>query len=131
MLHEAGKNPRFPLKKSKVNLNEKAKFICIPGRKFGSPSVPHPPQFNTSVPHKMATPFQHPKFLSSTPKPPQFNTTPSVPHQKPLSTTPKPPQFNTKNPSVPPPLSSTPKTPQFHTPLSSTPKTPQFHLNCS
>ena len=30
----------------------------------GSPSVPHPPQFNTSVPHSRATPFQIPKSLS-------------------------------------------------------------------
>ena len=94
----------------------------------GSPSVPHPPQFNTSVPYRRANPFQPPKSLSSTPKTPQFNTTLSVPHQKPLSSTPKIPQFNT-------PLSFTTKTPQFHsknpslqhTPLSSTPKTPQFH----
>ena len=90
----------------------------------GSPSVPHPPQFNTSVPHRRATPFQ-----------PQ---NPSVPHQKPLSST-HPPQFHSKNPSVQhTPLSSTPKTPQFNTknpsvpsrsvplqkPLSSTPKKP-------
>ena len=59
-----------------------------------------PPQFNTSVPHRWATPFQPPKSLSSTPKTPQFNTTPSVPHQKPLSST-HSPQFHTKNPSVP------------------------------
>ena len=38
---------------------------------YGSPSVPHPPQFNASVPHKTTTPFQPPK-------------SPSVPHQKPL-----------------------------------------------
>ena len=37
-------------------------------------SVPHPPQLNTSVPHKTATPFQPPKPLGSTPKTPQFNT---------------------------------------------------------
>ena len=74
-----------------------------------SPSVPHPPQFNTSVPHKRATPFQPPKSLSSTLKTPQFNKPPSVQHQKPLSFTPKPPQFLTETPSVPhqKPLSST------------------------
>ena len=101
------------------------------------------PQFNTSFPHKRATPFQPPKSLSSTPKNPQFHTKthqfhppqfhtkdPSVPHHKPLSS--KPPAVlhqkflssTPKNPSVPPPaLRSTPKTPQFHTPLSSTLKT--------
>ena len=67
---------------------------------LGSPSAPHPPHFNTSVPHKRATPFQ-----------PQNS---SVPHQKPLSSTPKPPHFNT-------PLSFTPKTTRFHT------KNPQFY----
>ena len=79
------------------------------------------PQFNTSFPHKRATPFQPPKSLSSTPKNPQFHTKthqfhppqfhtkdPSVPHHKPLSS--KPPQFYTKNPSVP-----HRKTPQFNT----------------
>ena len=64
----------------------------------GSPWVPHPPHFNTSVRHKRATPFQPSKS--------------PVPKQKPLSSTPL--------------LSSTPKTPQFHTPLSFTPKTPHF-----
>ena len=110
----------------------------------GSPSVPHPPQFNTSVPHKRATPFQPPKSLSSTLKTPQFNTFLSVQLQNPPSSiqkgqsfsAPKISQFNTKNPSVQHnPFSSTPKTPQFHTknpsvqhtPLSSTPKTPQFN----
>ena len=39
-----------------------------------------------------ATPFQPPKFRSSTPKTPQFNTqNPSVPHQKTLSSTPSVP----------------------------------------
>ena len=39
------------------------------------------PQFNTSVPHKRATPFQPPESLSSTPKNLQFHTKdPSVPH---------------------------------------------------
>ena len=33
-----------------------------------------PPQFNTSVQHKRATPFQPPKSLSSPPKTPQFTT---------------------------------------------------------
>ena len=72
---------------------------------YGSPSVPHPPQFNTSVPHKKITPFQP--------------ENPSVPHQKPLSST--------------HPLSSTSKTPQFHPPRQfhtenlSVPHTPQFN----
>ena len=73
----------------------------------GSPWVPHPPHFNTSVRHKRATPFQPSKYLSSKPKTPRFNTeNPSVQHT---------PQFNT-------PLSSTSKTPQFQKPISSTPK---------
>ena len=55
----------------------------------GSLSVPHPSQFNTSVQHERATPFQPPKSFSSTPETPQFN--------KPLSSTLKTPQFNTKN----------------------------------
>ena len=71
------------------------------------------PQFNTSVPHKRATPFQPPKSLIPTPQTPQFNTeNPAVPHRKPLGSTPKTPrfnpetpQFNTKNPSNPPPPS--------------------------
>ena len=56
----------------------------------GSPSVPHPPQFNSSVPHKRVTPFQPPKSPISTPKTPQFHTPfsstlkPSVPDLKPL-----------------------------------------------
>ena len=33
-----------------------------------------PTQFNTSVPHKIVTPFQPKKFFSSTPKTPRFNT---------------------------------------------------------
>ena len=49
-----------------------------------------PPQFNTSVPHKRATPFQPLKSVGSTPKTPQINT--------PLSSTLKNPQFHTKNP---------------------------------
>ena len=77
---------------------------------------PQFPEFNTSVPHIRANPFQPPKSLSSTPKTPQFNTSPSVPLQKSLTST-HPPQFNNKNPSVPlqKSLSSTPKTPQFNT----------------
>ena len=72
--------------------------------------------------HGKATPFQHPKSLSSTLKTPQFNT------KNPLVNT-KIPRFYTENPSVPhkKPLSSTPKTPQFQTLLSSIPKTPQFN----
>ena len=35
-----------------------------------------PPQISTSVPHKRATPFHLPKFLSSTLKTPHFNTPP-------------------------------------------------------
>ena len=72
----------------------------------GSPQF-HIPKFNTSVPHKLATPFQPPKFFTSTPKKPQSTTAlsstlknPSILHQKPLSSTPKTPQFHTKNPSV-------------------------------
>ena len=61
----------------------------------GSPSVPHPSQFNTSVPYKKTLSSTHPpqtEGLSSTQKNPQFHTkNPSVP----------PPQFHTKNPSVP------------------------------
>ena len=79
---------------------------------WGSNSVPHPRQFNISVPHKRTTPFQPPKSLSS--------THPSVPHQK-------TPHFHTKNPSVPPPpLSFTPKTPQFNTKNLSVPHISQF-----
>ena len=71
---------------------------------LGSSSVPHPPQFNTLVRQKRATPFQPQKSLSSTSKTPQFHTkNPSVSH---------PPQFHTH-------LGSTPPS-QFHTPLSST-----------
>ena len=53
-----------------------------------------PPQFNTSLQQKMATPFQSQKIplfhtpLSSTPQTRQFNT--------PLSSTSKMPQFNTR-----------------------------------
>ena len=54
----------------------------------GSPSVPHPPQFNISVPHRWATLFQPPKSLSSTPKTPQFNTFPNSTPKR-LSSTPK------------------------------------------
>ena len=45
-----------------------------------------PPQLNTSVPHKRATPFPPPN--------------PSFPRQRPLSSTPKTPQFHIKNPSL-------------------------------
>ena len=69
-------------------------------RNNGSPSVPHPPQFNTSLQHKRAGPFQPPKSLRSTPNTPLFNT-----H---LSSIAKICQFHTKNPSVQ-------HTPQFHT----------------
>ena len=61
---------------------------------FRVPLSSTPPQFNTSVPHRKAAPFQLLKSLSSTTKTPQFTTTPSVPHQKPLSST-NPPQFHT------------------------------------
>ena len=40
---------------------------------MGSSSVPHPPQFKTSVQHRRANPFQPSKSLSST-QPPQFHT---------------------------------------------------------
>ena len=67
----------------------------------GVPLSSIPPEFNTSVPHKRANPFQAPKSLSSTPNTPQFHTkNPSVQHQKPLSSTLKNPQFHTKIPSV-------------------------------
>ena len=76
----------------------------------GFPSVPHPPQFNTSVSHKRASSFQSTKFLSP-PKTPQF-TTPLNYTPKPLISTPKTPRFNIKNLSVPllKPLSSILKT---------------------
>ena len=67
---------------------------------ISGPPSSTPPQFNTSVAHRRATPFQPHKI-------PQFQTKkPSVLHN-PLSSTPKtsqfntPPQFHTKNPSVP------------------------------
>ena len=44
---------------------------------YGSPSVPHPPEFNTSVSHKKGHSFSAPKIL-------QFNT-PLSSTQKPLS----------------------------------------------
>ena len=56
---------------------------------------PTPPQFNTWVSHKRATPYQPPEPISYTPKTPQFNTS--------LSSTPRTPQINTKTPSVQPP----------------------------
>ena len=50
------------------------------------------PQFNTSLQHKKATPFQHSKFLSSTPKTLQSHIKkPLVQHSS---------QFNTKKSSV-------------------------------
>ena len=55
----------------------------------GSPSVLHPLQFNTSVPHKRATTFQLRKSLTSSPKTPQFNTS--------LISTPKISQFRPPN----------------------------------
>ena len=69
------------------------KFLCVTPLSYFLRSTP---QFHTdplSSTHRFntrTTPFQHPKFLSSTPKTPQFHL--------PLSCTPKP-------------LSSTPKTP--------------------
>ena len=74
---------------------EKSSYLSLLGTKEwnyleGSPSVPHPSQFNTSVPYKNPS-VQHP---------PQFHSkNPSVQHT-PLSST-HSPQFHTKNLSVP------------------------------
>ena len=90
----------------------------------GSPKF-HTPQFDTSVQNKRATPFQPPKFLSSTPDTPQLNTeNPSVQHTL---------QFNTllvqhgkllisthRSVYHRKPLSSTHPSVQYRKPLSST-----------
>ena len=72
-----------------------------------SPSVPHPSQFNTSVP-----PLFSPQNLSVPHEKPSVQHISQFHTKKTLSSTPKTPRFNTKNPTVP-------HTPQFH-PLSST-----------